>query len=273
MTAIVEVKFLTKIFSFRDAGGGTFTAVDDVSFEVQKGACLGIVGESGSGKSTVARMLLGLETPTSGDICVCGESRAEAASSRTERRRRARQMQMVFQDPFSSLDRRQSGEDCLDEVLRIHFRLSAAERQARIATLADRVGLTRKHLGLMSRQLSGGQCQRLSIARALAAEPEILVLDESVSALDVSVQAHLLNQLADIREETGITCIFISHDLAVINQATDNVVVMKQGKIVESGPTTHVLSAPRHDYTRRLRDSVPGAGWDLQTWPFPQDNS
>ncbi|NTE68234.1 ABC transporter ATP-binding protein [Agrobacterium tumefaciens] len=267
MAPIVEVQSLTKVFNFRGAGGTAVKAVDDVSFTVAPGTCLGIVGESGSGKSTVARMLFGLERPTSGVIRVCGMDRSVPAASLTERKRRARQMQMVFQDPFSSLDRRQSGTDCLDEVLRIHFDLKPDDRKQRIASLADRVGLTEAQLEKSPRQLSGGQCQRLSIARALAAEPSVLVLDESVSALDVSVQAHLLNQLAEIQESTGITQIFISHDLAVINQVTDTVVVMRNGKIVESGATGEVLGRPKHEYTQRLRDSVPGRGWSLPSIP------
>ena len=268
MTAIVEVRSLTKVFGFRGGDTTGFKAVDDVSFSVARGTCLGIVGESGSGKSTVARILLGLEQRTSGEIFVCGENRSKQAGSLAERRHRARQMQMVFQDPFSSLDRRQSGAECLDEVLRLHFDLCAAARRERIAALSDRVGLSADLLARSPKYLSGGQSQRLSIARSLAAEPAVLVLDEPVSALDVSVQAQVLNQLAEIRTATGITLIFISHDLAVINQVADEIVVMRQGKIVEAGATADVLGAPQHEYTQRLRDSVPGSGWRRRDFPL-----
>jgi ABC-type glutathione transport system ATPase component len=168
---------------------------------------------------------------------------------------------MVFQDPYTSLDRRQTGSACLDEILRIHFDLSAPAREARVRELGEHVGLSTANLDSRPTQLSGGQRQRLAIARALAAEPRVIVLDEPVSALDVSVQAQVLNGLADIRSELGISYLFISHDLAVIRQITDEVIVMHHGDVVERGRTEDVLDRPEHPYTRLLRDSVPGPGW------------
>ena len=251
----VHVESLTKQF-------GDFTAVEDASFSVPVGGSLGIVGESGSGKTTVARMLVGLERPTSGVITVCGQDRSTPARSTAARVARARQLQIVFQDPYSTLDPRQTVESCLDEILSMHRKqLDKPARARRIAELADLVGLDERQRRALPRRLSGGQRQRVAIARALAVEPQVLVLDESVSALDVSIQAQILNLLADIRESTAITYVLISHDLAVVRQITETCVVMRKGRVVEDGATSEVLDNPREDYTKMLRASVPGPGW------------
>ncbi|MEV4373882.1 ABC transporter ATP-binding protein [Nonomuraea sp. NPDC049637] len=237
-------------------------AVDDVSFSLASGGSLGIVGESGSGKTTVARMLVGLTTPTAGTITVCGRDRSSPAARLRERRDRARELQIVFQDPYSTLDPRRSAQACLDEVLRLHRpELDRRARAARIRELADMVGIDERQQQAFPRRLSGGQRQRISIARALAVEPKVLILDESVSALDVSIQAQILNLLDDIRQATGVSYLLISHDLAVVRQLTETCVVMRQGRIVESGLTGDVLDSPRHPYTRALRGSVPTPGW------------
>jgi ABC-type glutathione transport system ATPase component len=237
-------------------------AVDDVSFELAAGGSLGIVGESGSGKTTVARMLVGLTAPDAGSIEVCGRDRSMPAGKAAERRTRARELQIVFQDPYSTLDPRQSASSCLDQVLRLHRpELDRTTRAERIAELADLVGLDARQRRALPRRLSGGQRQRVSIARALAVEPRVLVLDESVSALDVSIQAQVLNLLADIRDATGVSYVLISHDLAVVRQLTETCVVMRHGRVVERGETGRVLDHPQDDYTRALRDSVPRRGW------------
>jgi oligopeptide transport system ATP-binding protein len=235
-------------------------AVDDVSFTVNRGGSTAIVGESGSGKSTLARIICGLEIATTGQVLFDGAPRAVTRGD-SGRRREARQIQMVFQDPYSSLDPRQSGSSCLDEVLRVHTRTSARERRMAVASLGEQVGLGEKELRVTPHQLSGGQRQRLAIARALAVDPSVLVLDEAVSALDVSVQAQILNLLVDLRILRGLSYVFVSHDLAVVRQISDHVIVMRQGQIVESGLTADVLSNPQAPYTRLLRESVPRRGW------------
>jgi peptide/nickel transport system ATP-binding protein len=240
---------------------GDLVAVDDVSFAIGAGESLAIVGESGSGKTTIARMITGLERPTRGRISACGNDRSTPARSARKRRQRGREVQIVFQDPYTSLDPRHSAEAAIDEVLRIHHGWPAERRQARVAELAGLVGLDGRQRAVPPRWLSGGQRQRVAIARALAAEPKILILDESVAALDVSIQAQVLNLLADIKDATGISYLLISHDLAVVRQLTEQVIVMRKGSVVERGPTGAVLDDPRHPYTRLLRESVPRPGW------------
>ena len=257
----VRVESLRKVFVPRRGSAAAPTvAVDDVSFDVAQGGSLGIVGESGSGKTTIARMLVGLETPTSGTITVDGHPVLGGTSTR-ERRERARRIQMVFQDPYTSLDPTQSIGSCLNEVLRLHSTSTKSGRAARVVELLEQVGLQSRHAEALPAALSGGQRQRVAIARCLASAAGIIILDEAVSALDVSVQSQVLNLLADLRKESALTYLFISHDLAVVRQLCDEVLVMRRGRCVEFGPTESVLSSPQHDYTRLLLDSVPRLGW------------
>jgi ABC-type glutathione transport system ATPase component len=251
---IVEVSDLRKEF-------GSTVAVAGVSFTIGRGQSLAIVGESGSGKTTVAKILAGLEHATSGTVQVCGSDRTRIAKRGRERRRRGRELQIVFQDPYSSLDPRQRVGDCVSEAMRVLRGFSRAECNRRTLELAELVGLDAGDMRAYPSGLSGGQCQRVAIARAMAAEPDVIVMDEAVASLDVSVQAQVLNLIADVRDRTGATIIFISHDLAVVRQVAHEIVVMRNGQIVESGPTAEVLDAPRHPYTRLLRSSVPTASW------------
>ncbi len=251
---VLEVAGLRKEF-------GPLVAVDDVSFTVPAAGSLAIVGESGSGKTTIAKMIVGLERPTQGTIAACGHDRSRPARSSRDRRRRGREVQIVFQDPYTSLDPRQTAEATIDEVLRLHHDWAAARRRERIAELTDLVGLDDRQSRALPRALSGGQRQRVAIARALAAEPQVLILDESVAALDVSIQAQVLNLLADIRARTGVSYVLISHDLAVVRQLTDQAIVLYRGQVVEHGPTARILDDPQDSYTRRLRASVPRPGW------------
>ncbi|GGT51802.1 hypothetical protein GCM10010207_60180 [Streptomyces atratus] len=239
---------------------GDVRAVDDVSFALPEGGSLGIVGESGSGKTTTARIVVGLEQADAGHVLVRGRARGGRRRGRAQRLARAREVQMEFQDPYLSLDPRTSVEGVLRETLRLHF--PGTDHDRRISELLDQVGLGTRAADALPRQLSGGQRQRVAIARALAVQPAVLVLDEAVAALDVSVQAQILNLLADIREETRIGYLFITHDLGVVRCVTDDVIVMRQGRIVEAGPTAEVLAAPQHPYTRLLLESAPHPGWD-----------
>jgi ABC-type glutathione transport system ATPase component len=254
---VLSVRNLRKVY-------GTQVAVDDMTFDLMPGRSLAIVGESGSGKTTVARMITGLERPTSGTITACGRDRSKPARRGKERKARGREVQIVFQDPYSSLDPRQSGAELIDEVLRVHHDHDVQERRRIVAELADIVGLDQRQINAMPKALSGGQRQRVAIARALATDPRVLILDESVAALDVSIQAQVLNVLADIRDERGISYILISHDLAVVRQLTEDAVVMQRGIVVERGSTAEILDNPRHAYTQLLRASVPGPGWKPQ---------
>jgi ABC-type glutathione transport system ATPase component len=251
---IVEVEGLRKQF-------GELAAVDDVSFALAPDRSLAIIGESGSGKTTLARMLVGLEAPSAGRISIEGRDRSLPPRRTADRRERGREIQIVFQNPYSSLDRRQSASACIDEVLALHFDLSKAERGERVRQLCDQVGLDERQSTALPRDLSGGQRQRVAIARAMAARPRVLVLDEAVASLDVSIQAQILNLLADIRAAEEISYILISHDLAVVRQVTDDALVMERGRVVERGPTGDLLDAPQHAYTRLLRRSVPEPGW------------
>ncbi len=268
----VETDGLRKVFRVSKPGGrgrAEVVAVDDATFTIASGSSLAIVGESGSGKTTTARMIMGLEMPTSGRILINGVERSYRRLGSRERRRFGREIQIVFQDPYSSLDPRQRVRDCIDEVLRLHFDLSAGERRVRIAELFDQVGLDERQGRALPRALSGGQQQRVAIARALASLPKVLILDEAVASLDVSIQAQVLNLLADIREQTGVTYLFISHDLAVVRQVSENVVVMRRGEIVERGTTTQVLDDPQDPYTKTLLSAVPRRGWKPRRLRLP----
>ena len=257
---LVTVEHLRKVFT-GGRRGSDLVAVDDVSFTLHAGDALAIVGESGSGKTTVARMLVGLETPTAGRIVLGGVETTGTRSTTAARRRRARMVQIVFQDPYTSLDPRQRVGDCIDESLQLHTPLSAAQRRTRAHELLRQVGLDDSHGQAVPGRLSGGQRQRVAIARALACAPRVLVRDEAVSALDVSIQGQVLNLLNEIRTSTDIAYVFISHDLAVVRQVTEHMLVMRQGRVVEQGATAQVLDAPGHPYTQLLRDSVPRPGW------------
>jgi ABC-type glutathione transport system ATPase component len=255
---VLVVEHLVKDF-------GAFRAVDDVSFAVEAGRSLAIVGESGSGKTTIARAIVGLERRTSGSIVACGRDRSEPTRHAAERRARGRQVQIVFQDPYTSLDPRQTIRSAIDEIVALHGSSRPALRSDRVAELLGLVGLDTRQADALPRSLSGGQRQRAAIARALAAEPSILVLDESVAALDVSIQAQVLNLLMDVRDATGVSYVLISHDLAVVRQLTDDAIVLRRGRVVEAGPTAVVLDHPTDPYTQLLRASVPGPGWQLPT--------
>jgi peptide/nickel transport system ATP-binding protein len=259
---VLEVAGLRKSFRVRNRNDrADFLAVDDVSFKVPPGGSLAIVGESGSGKTTIARMIVGLQAPTDGTIAVLGHARDKPARGARERRTRGREAQIVFQDNYSSLDPRQRIGAALAEALELHFNLTPDERRRRVAELLDSVGLKQTHAEALPRTLSGGERQRAALARALAVEPRLLVLDEAVSSLDVATQAQILDLLAGIRAATGTSYVFISHDLAVVRQVSDEVLVLRQGQVVERGPTQTILTTPAHPYTRLLLDSVPRAGW------------
>jgi peptide/nickel transport system ATP-binding protein len=260
MSSLVAAEALSKTFRVRRGLGGRVAdvhAVRAVSFGVAPRGALAIVGESGSGKTTVARMLVGLEVPTAGRIVVAG-TEVSPRPSRAERLRRARIVQIVFQDPYTSLDPHQSVRRALDEVQRVHhIGRTGGERSERTDELLHAVGLSAKEGRALPRELSGGQRQRAAIARALAAEPQVLILDEAVSALDVSIQAQILNLLADLRRQLGLTYVLISHDLAVVRQMADEVLVMYRGRAVERAPAETVFADAQHPYTRRLLESVP----------------
>jgi oligopeptide transport system ATP-binding protein len=269
---IVTVESLRKVYPLRRGADRSaareIVAVDNVSFALPIRGALAIVGESGSGKTTTARMILGLEQPTAGLISVAGRPRVSKRLTRRERRTRGREVQIVFQDPYVSLDPRQTASNCLDEVLRFQFGWDRARRRARAIELLGQVGLGEEFADRLPRSMSGGQRQRIAIARALAAEPKVVVLDEAVSALDVSIQAQVLNLLADLRAQTSVSYIFISHDLGVVRQVSEQVIVMRAGKVVESGQTDEVLDDPKSDYTKLLLSAVPRPGWKPQRRDF-----
>ena len=225
--------------------------MDDVSFSVDKGKTIAVVGESGCGKSTIAKALMRLVTPTSGRIDLDGTD--IAAMSEAKLRPLRSKFQMVFQDPYGSLDPHLTAQEIVAEPLKLQGVRSKAERHKAAAKLIDQVGLPVRSLDKHPAEFSGGQRQRIGIARALASKPELLVCDEATSALDVSVQAQVLRLLKSIQDETGITYVFISHNLGVVQEISDSVMVMQRGKLVEHGTTASVLTAPKEDYTRKLR--------------------
>ncbi|WP_353827242.1 dipeptide ABC transporter ATP-binding protein [Agromyces sp. SYSU T0242] len=255
----VIVEDLTKVFKIR--GSGDFTAVDNVSFQIPKGTTMALVGESGSGKSTVAKMLLKLEDATSGKIIVGGKD-LEQVSSKELFELRSR-MQPVFQDPYGSLNPLRNIGNTIAEPLSTHDVGDRRSRRERVFELLDQVSLPRTLVGRYPNELSGGQRQRIAIARALALKPEIVILDEAVSALDVLVQAQILRLLADLQAELDLTYLFITHDLAVVRVIADNVCVMQKGKIVEAAATDEVFENPTEQYTKDLLAAIPGANLQL----------
>ena len=253
---LAEGRGLSKTFPVKGQGkGAVLHAVSQVDLTVYEGETLALVGESGCGKSTLGRLLLGLLPPTQGQVLFDG--RDLAALPPRELRALRRQMQMVFQDTAASLNPRLDVAGILAEPLRIHNLCPKGEYRARGAALLEQVGLSPDLLGRFPHQLSGGQRQRVGIARALALEPRLVVCDEPVSALDVSVQAQMLNLLADLQAANGLTYVLVSHDLSVVRHSADRVCVMFLGRVCEIGPTQAIFAAPRHPYTRFLLDSVP----------------
>lgn len=259
--SLVEVSQLYRAFRM---GPGTerVVAVNNVSFAIETGEALGLVGESGSGKSTIARILVGLERADAGSAVIDGVDRLRRPRGRAERLARARAVQMVFQDPNGSLDRRLTVREALRRTLRLREQGAGAQADRTIGELLDRVRLTERHADARPHELSGGQRQRVAIARALAVSPRLVVLDEAVSALDVSVQAQVLELLAEIQRESGVSYLFVSHDLAVIRELCSRVLVLFRGTVVEEGETGRVLRSPQHPYSQLLIASTPGPGWD-----------
>ena len=259
----VQVENLTKLFQISSGRlrSEPFTAVDAVSFSIAKGTTTALVGESGSGKSTVARLVLKLDEPTSGRIVVDGRDLADTRGKDLLSLRR--RMQPVFQDPFGSLDPLYNIGATIAEPLRAHRVGDRREQRARVLELLDQVSLPKKLVDRYPNELSGGQRQRVAIARALALKPDIVVLDEAVSALDVLVQAQILALLGELQSELDLTYLFITHDLAVVRLIADNVCVMRKGKIVEAASTSEVFDNPREQYTQELLAAIPGAGIKL----------
>jgi peptide/nickel transport system ATP-binding protein len=266
---LLEVKGLSKHFAIKGrlfgGGSGVVRAVDNVTFSVAKGEVLGIVGESGCGKSTTARLVIGLITPDSGDIVFDGEPVGPTVSLRELRRR----VQMVFQDSYASLNPRMTIEDTIAFGPKVHG-VPPSEARARAHDLLRKVGLDPAHFAARyPHELSGGQRQRINIARALALAPRLVLLDEAVSALDKSVEAQVLNLLIDLKEEFGLTYVFISHDLNVVRFISDRIVVMYLGEVVESGPVETIWADARHPYTRALLASMPSLDPSRRTQEAP----
>ena len=230
-------------------------AVDGVSFDLYPGQTIAIVGESGSGKSTTGYAVMGMQEPTSGQIFIEGQDRA--GMSTAERHAASRRMQIVFQDPASALNPRMQVGDSIAEPLEIHGIGTRKDRAKRVAELMDLVGLPQSARDRLPREFSGGQKQRIVIARALALDPAVVVCDEAVSALDVSIQSQILNLLMELQKRLGLAYLFISHDLSVVRHISDEIVVMQRGQVVESGPTDDIFTNPQHIYTRTLLAAVP----------------
>ncbi len=255
---LLEVRHLTKEFSRRRGLFGadaTVRAVDDVSFAIDRGETFGLVGESGSGKTTTGRCILRLIEPTSGDVVFDGKN--VLALARGDLRRLRREMQIVFQDPYSSLNPRMRVGAIVEEPLVIHRLGTKAERQARVRELFDLVGLNADHLMRYPHEFSGGQRQRIGLARALALHPSLIIADEPVSALDVSVQAQVVNLLMELQQRLSLTYLFIAHDLRLVEHICSRVAVMFLGRIVEMGETAKLFASPQHPYTRALLSAIP----------------
>ncbi|WP_136635315.1 ABC transporter ATP-binding protein [Pseudooceanicola onchidii] len=266
MTALLEARDLVRVYQGRKGLFGAAApvrAVDGISLTVNAGETLGIVGESGSGKSTLGRMLLGVDPAQGGQVLFKGQPMPAAATP--EWRALRADMQMVYQDPLAALDRRLTIAAQIREPLEIHRTGTAADRTARVAQLMESVGLRADQADRYPHELSGGQRQRVVIARALATSPDLLVCDEPVSALDVSIQAQVVNLLRDLQAREGLGMVFISHDLKVVRNLCDRVAVMYLGRIVEEGPSERLFADPQHPYTRALISSVPEPGRALDS--------
>jgi oligopeptide transport system ATP-binding protein len=258
--SLLQVKGLSKHFPIRsgvlfERTVDAFRAVDDVSFEIAEGETLGLVGESGSGKSTTGYCILQLLKPTEGAITFMGTELT--ALGREEMRRMRRELQIVFQDPYASLDPRMTVGNIVAEPLVVHSIGTRRDRRSRVRELLDVVGFNPGFTNRYPHEFSGGQRQRIGIARALALSPKLIVCDEPVSALDVSIQAQILNLLKDLQRDFGLTYLFIAHDLAVVRSMSDRIAVMNRGKLVEVGPAEEVYTKPREDYTKALLSAVP----------------
>ncbi|MFD6698586.1 MULTISPECIES: ATP-binding cassette domain-containing protein [unclassified Microbacterium] len=249
---LISVQNLTKRFGSVRRGA---LALDDVSFELRQGEVLGLVGESGSGKSTAIRCIVGLEHSTAGTISYRGTPLR--SSSAAELHRYRRDVQMVFQDPYSSLDPRMTVRQIVEEPMIVVGGFSARERRHRVIELMERVGLGEQHLDRYPRHFSGGQRQRIAIVRALSVGPKVLLCDEPVSALDVSVQAQVLNLLKDMQREMDLTVLFVAHDLAVVKYLCSSIVVLHHGVVAERGPVAQIYGDPQAQYTRALLEAVP----------------
>ena len=275
MTPLLKVDHLSKEFVVERTVFGrpvkTVRAVDDVSLEIGKGETLALVGESGCGKSTLGRLIMRLVDPSSGTITLTGQD-ITSLSDRSLKPVR-RRVQLIFQDPCASLNPRMTVGQMVAEPLMLHDIVPAAKRTERVKELLQAVGLSAQHINRYPHEFSGGQRQRIVIARALAAEPELIVCDEPVSALDVSIRSQVLNLLADLQKQFGFSYLFISHDLSVVRHIADRVAVMYLGRIVEIGATEDVFGDPRHPYTRALIASipVPNPGWRETTRPLEGD--
>ncbi|HWI30045.1 MAG TPA: ABC transporter ATP-binding protein [Microbacterium sp.] len=265
-TPALRVDGLRKSYHTRQ---GDVVAVERISFDVRRGQTVALVGESGSGKSTTARMLVGLEEPDDGVVDFPRMSAPVAPGRRNARLARARRAQIVFQDPYHSLDPRLTVRQGIERVLGLHGLAKGAQRTERIDELLSRVGLEERHGAAQPRSLSGGQRQRAAIACSLAVDPEVLVLDEATSALDVSVRAQVLELIDSVRIATGLAVVFVSHDLNLVSSIADHALVMRSGQVVEEGDPRTLLAAPQHPYTRALVEAIPRAAWDLLTLSTP----